>query len=129
MKSIARTFTLSLGLAATAIFLATIAIAVWRSQLREYEPVVCRVAAGILYDAAVVDPGRALTIRSTRRVKELESFSPDLWYVVSHEKLITEFGGGRRPALPFSLPYSGPVGFSVLNTLDQNSTFCLAVIP
>jgi len=129
MKSIARTFALSLGLAATAIFLATIAIAVWRSQLREYEPVVCRVAAGILYDAAVVDPGRALTIRSTRRVKELESFSPDLWYVVSHEKLITEFGGGRRPALPFSLPYSGPVGFSVLNTLDQNSTFCLAVIP
>lgn len=129
MKSIARTFALSLGLAATAIFLATITIAVWQSQLREYEPVVCRVAAGILYDAAVVDPGRALTIRSTRRVKELKSFSPNLWYVVSYEKLITEFGGEHRPALPFSLPYGGPIGFSVLNTLDQNSTFCLAVIP
>jgi signal transduction histidine kinase len=129
MTSIARTFTLSLGLAAMAIFLAMITIAVWQSQLREYEPVVCRVAAGILYDAAVVDPGRALTIRSTRRVKELKSFSPNLWYVVSYEKLITEFGGEHRPALPFSLPYSGPIGFSVLNTLDQNSTFCLAVIP
>ena len=129
MKSIARTFALSLGLAATAIFLAMITIAVWQSQLREYEPVVCRVAAGILYDAAVVDPGHALTIRSTRRVEELKSFSPNLWYVVSYEKLITEFGGEHRPALPFSLPYGGPIGFSVLNTLDQNSTFCLAVIP
>jgi len=128
MKSIARTFALSLGLAATAIFLATITIAVWQSQLREYEPVMCRVAAGILYDAAVVDPGNALTIPPTRRVEELKSYSPNLWYVVSYEKLITEFGGEHRPALPFSLPYSGPIGFSVLNTLDQHSTFCLAVI-
>jgi signal transduction histidine kinase len=128
MKSIARTFTLSLGLAATAIFLATITITVWQSQLREYDPVVCRVAAGILYDAAVVDPGHALSIRSTRHVEELKSFSPNLWYVVSYEKLITEFGSDRRPALPFSLPYGGPIGFSVLNTLDQNATFCLAVI-
>jgi len=128
MKSIARTFALSLGLAATAIFLATITIAVWQSQLREFEPVMCRVAAGILYDAAVVDPGKALTIPPTRRVEELKSYSPNLWYVVSYEKLITEFGGEHRPALPFSLPYSGPIGFSVLNTLDQHSTFCLAVI-
>jgi hypothetical protein len=84
MKSIARTFTLSLGLAATAIFLAMIAIAVWQSQLREYEPVVCRVAAGILYDAAVVDPGHALTIRSTDRIEQLKAFSPNLWYIVSY---------------------------------------------
>jgi len=129
MKSIARTFALSLGLAATLIFVATITAAVWQSQVREYEPVACRVAASILYDAAVVDPGRALAIRSTHRVEELKSNSPNLWYVVSHEKLIAEFGGEHRPALPFSLPYSGPIGFSVLNTLDQNSTFCLAVIP
>jgi signal transduction histidine kinase len=129
MKSIARTFTLSLGLAATIIFLVTIVIAVWQSQLREYEPVVCRVAAGILYDAAVVEPGHALTIRPTHRVEELKSISPNLWYVVSYEKMITEFGAEHRPALPFSLPYGGPTGFSVLNTLDQNSTFCLAVIP
>jgi len=129
MKSIARTFALSLGLAATVIFLATISLAVWQSQARESEPVVCRVAATILYDAAVVDPGRSLTIRSTHRLDELKSNSPNLWYVVSHEKLINEFDRERRPALPFPLPYNGPIGFSVLNTLDQNSTFCLAVIP
>jgi signal transduction histidine kinase len=128
MRSIARTFALSLGLAATAIFVATITVAVWQTQLREYEPIACRVAAGILYDAAVVDPGHRLTIRPTRRVDELKSYSPNLWYVVSHENLITEFGGEHRPALPFSLPYHGPIGFSVLNTLDQNATFCLAVI-
>jgi signal transduction histidine kinase len=129
MKSIARTFALSLGLAATVIFIATISLAIWQSQVRETEPVVCRVAASILYDSAVVDPGRALTIRSTRRVEELKANSPNLWYVVSHDKLINEYERERRPALPFPLPYNGPIGFSVLNTLDQNSTFCLAVIP
>ena len=129
MKSIARTFAISLGLAATLIFVATITAAVWQSQMREYEPVVCRVAASILYDAAVAERGKAPTIRATRRVEELKAYSPNLWYVVSYEKLVTEFGGEHRPALPFSLPYSGPIGFSVLNTLDQNSTFCLAVIP
>jgi signal transduction histidine kinase len=38
------------------------------------------------------------------------------------------FGGERRPALPLPLPYTGPIGRSVLNTLDQKSTFCLAVL-
>jgi signal transduction histidine kinase len=128
MRSIARTFAVSLGFAATAIFIATITISVWQVQLRESEPIACSVAAGILYDAAVVDPGRALTIHSTRRVEELKSNSPNLWYVVSYENLTSEFERERRPALPFSLPYRGPIGFSVLNALDQKSTFCLAVI-
>jgi signal transduction histidine kinase len=128
MKSIARTFAISLGLAATAIFLTMITIVVWQSRLREYEPVRCRVAASILYDAAVVDPGKPLTISPTHRVEELKSFSPDLWYVVSYQKSVAEFAAERRPALPFSIPYSGPIGFSILNTLDQNSTFCLAVV-
>ena len=48
MKSIARTFAISLGLAATLIFVATITAAVWQCQVREYEPVACRVAASIL---------------------------------------------------------------------------------
>jgi signal transduction histidine kinase len=129
MRSIARTFALSLGLATTVIFIATISLAIWQSLLRESEPVVCKVAATILYDAASVDPGRTLMIRSTGRLQELKSNSPNLWYVVSHEKLINEFASQRRPALPFPLPYNGPIGVSVLNTLDQNSTFCLAVIP
>src|SRR5258708_28732432 len=41
---------------------------------------------------------------------------------------MSEFGRERRPALPFSLPYAGPIGSSVLNTLDQKSSFCLAVV-
>ncbi len=61
-------------------------------------------------------------------MEELKANSPNLWYVVSHEKLISEFAPERRPALPFALPYTGPIGFSVLNSLDQNSTFCLAVV-
>jgi signal transduction histidine kinase len=129
MRSIARTFALSLGVAATAIFLAMVPIVVWQTQLREYEPVVCHVAADILYDAAVVDPDHAVIIGPSRRVDELKFNSPNLWYIVSYENLTSEFGRERRPALPFSLPYTGPKGFSVLNTLDQNSSFCLAVIP
>ena len=128
MKSIARTFALSLGLAASVIFLFMVVVIIWQSQAREYEPVACHVAAAILYDSTVVDPGHKLTIRSTGRVDDLKSNSPNLWYVMSYENLIDEFGHERRPALPFSLPYRGPIGFSVLNTLDQKSTFCLAVI-
>jgi signal transduction histidine kinase len=128
MRSIARTFALSLGVVATAIFLFIVGVVIWQSQSRKSEPVLCQVAATILYDAAVVDPGRALSIRSTRRIEELKANSPNLWYVVSHEKLISEFAPERRPALPFTLPYTGPIGFSVLNTLDQKSTFCLAVV-
>lgn len=128
MKSIARTFAISLGLVATTMFLFIVCVVIWQSQSRRSEPVLCQVAATILYNAAVVDPGRALTIRSTRRIEELKANSPNLWYVVSHEKLISEFAPERRPALPFALPYTGPIGFSVLNSLDQNNTFCLAVV-
>jgi signal transduction histidine kinase len=46
---------------------------------------------------------------------------------VSYDNLMSEFGQDRRPALPFSLPYVGPIGLSILNTLDQSS-FCLAVV-
>jgi len=128
MKSIARTFAISLGLVATTMFLFIVGIVIWQSQSRRSEPVLCQVAATILYDAAVVDPGHTLTIRPTRRVEELKANSPNLWYVVSHEKLISEFAPELRPALPFALPYTGPIGLSVLNSLDQSSTFCLAVV-
>jgi signal transduction histidine kinase len=47
---------------------------------------------------------------------------------VSYDNLMSEFGQDRRPALPFSLPYAGPIGLSVLNTLDQESSFCVAVV-
>src|SRR5260370_34549839 len=41
---------------------------------------------------------------------------------------MSEFGQDRRPDLPFSLPYAGPIGSSVLNPLDQKSSFCVAVV-
>ena len=42
---------------------------------------------------------------------------------------MSEYGSQRRPALPFALPYTGPIGVSVLNTPDQKGTFCLVIIP
>jgi signal transduction histidine kinase len=126
MTSITRTLALSLGLTATAIFLVTLGIVIWFDLAREREQTYCQTAAAILNHATVVDPGHGLTIRSIG-LKELRSHSPRLWYVVSYDNLISESGQDHRPALPFSLPYVGPIGLSVLNTLDQNS-FCLAVV-
>jgi len=128
MKSITRTLTLSLSVAAAAIFLVLLSIVMWLDVARERELTFCQAAAAILNRATVVDPSHGLTIRSTDSIGELKSTSQNLWYIVSYDNLIEEFGGERRPALPFSLPYTGPIGFSVLNTLDQKSSFCLAVV-
>ena len=127
MTSITRTLTLSLGLTATAIFLVTVGIVIWFDLAREREQAYCQTAAAILNHATVVDPGHGLIIRSAG-LKELRSHSPNLWYVVSYDDLTNEFGRELRPALPFAFPYAGPIGWSVLNTLDQKSSFCLAVV-
>jgi signal transduction histidine kinase len=127
MRSITRTLALSLGVTATAIFLVTIGIVIWFDLAREREQTYCQTAAAILNHATVVDPGRGLIIRSTG-IEELISHSPSLWYVVSYNNLMSEFGRERRPGLPFSLPYAGPIGVSVLNTLEPKSYFCLAVV-
>jgi signal transduction histidine kinase len=42
--------------------------------------------------------------------------------------LMTELGREHRPPLPFALPYTGPIGLSVLNTADQKNSFCLVVV-
>jgi signal transduction histidine kinase len=127
MTSITRTLALSLGVTATAIFLVMLAIVIWIDLAREPEQTYCQTAAAILNHATAVDPRHGLIIRSTG-VEGLKSHSPNLWYVVSYNNLMSEFGRERRPALPFSLPYAGPIGLSVLNTLDQKSSFCLAVV-
>src|SRR3982074_3658835 len=128
MTSITRTLTLSLAVAAAAILLVLLGIVMWLDVARERELTYCQAAGAILNRATVVDPGHGLTIRSTDSIGELKSTSPNLWYVVSYDGLMTEFGRELRPAPPFSLPYTGPIGFSVLNTLDQKSSFCLAVV-
>ncbi len=128
MTSITRTLTLSLGVAATAIFLVLLSIVIWLEMTRERELTFCQAAAAILDHATVVDTDRGLITRSSEGLEELKSASPDLWYLVSYDNLINEFERELRPALPFPLPYTGPIGFSVLNTLDQKSTFCLAVV-
>jgi signal transduction histidine kinase len=127
MTSITRTLALSLGVTATAIFLVTVGIVIWFDLARERQQTYCQTAAAILNHATVVDPAHGLIIRSTG-IEELRSHSPGLWYVVSYDNLMSEFGRERRPPLPFSFPYAGPIGLSVLNTLDQKSSFCLAVV-
>jgi len=127
MTSITRTLALSLGVTATAIFLVTLGIVIWFDLAREREQTYCQTAAAILNHATVVDPGNGLIIRSLG-LEKLRSHSPRLWYLVSYDNLVSEYGQERRPALPFSLPYAGPIGSSVLNTLDQKGSFCLAVV-
>ncbi|UPK24987.1 sensor histidine kinase [Bradyrhizobium sp. 195] len=126
MKSIARTFALSLGIAATTIFLIMVGIFVWRYPMEEREFRACRVVAAVLDRATLIDR-QNLTVRPTPALEELKADSPNLWYVVSAGDVVSEYGSERRPALPFAFPYRGPVGLSVFSTPDQSSTFCLAV--
>ena len=128
MKSITRRLAISLGLAAAIIYVAVLGVVISLLIAREREQAVCRVAADILDRATVVDKGRVLTVRDTKAVNQLKANSPDLWYVISYETLVNEYGPDRRPPLPFALPYGGPTGFSVLYALDQKSVFCLAVM-
>ncbi|AWM02317.1 sensor histidine kinase [Bradyrhizobium amphicarpaeae] len=127
MTSIARTFAISLGIAATTIFLIMLGLFIWRYPTEEREFRACRVVAAVL-DRATVIEGKNLTVRPTPALDELKADSPNLWYVISAGDLVSEFGSERRPALPFAFPYHGPVGSSVFNTLDQKSTFCLSVV-
>lgn len=115
MTSITRTLTLSLSVAAAAIFLVLLSIVMWLDVARERELTFCQAAAAILNRATVVDPSHGLTIRSTDSIGELKSTSPNLWYVVSYDGLMTEFGRELRPALPFSSVANG-VRRSVVNT-------------
>ena len=118
MTSITRTLALSLGVTATAIFLVTLGIVIWFDLAHDREQKYCQTASGILNRATVVDPDHGLDI-SSKGIEELKSHSPSLWYVVSYDNLMSEFGRERRPALPVSLPYAGQIGLSVLDTLDQ----------
>ena len=127
MTSIARTFAVSLGIVATAIFLILLGIVIWRNYTRARDDASCQAATAILDRATVVN-GRTLTIRSTSALQGLQSSSPKLWYVVSYGDLVEEFGRERRPTLPFAFPYTGPAGFSAFNTPDKSRTFCLAVV-
>ena len=126
MTSIARTFAVSLGIVATAIFLILLGIVVWRYHTHARDGS-CQAAAAIIDRATVVDGG-ALTIRPTSALQELKSDSPKLWYVVSYGDMVEEFGSERRPTLPFAFPYTGPAGFSAFNTLNKSRTFCLSVV-
>lgn len=127
MTSIARTFAISLGIAATTIFLIMVGIIVWRYPIEEREFRSCRVVAAIL-DRATVIEGKNLAVRPTPALEELKADSPNLWYVVSVGDMVSEYGSERRPALPIAFPYHGPIGSSVFNTLDQKGSFCLAVV-
>jgi signal transduction histidine kinase len=128
MTSITRTLTLSFSGAAAAIFLVLLGIVIWLDLMREREHTFCQAAATILNRATIVDPDRGLIVRAAHGLERMKSSSPNLWYLVSYDNLTSEFGRELRPALPFALPYNGPIGFSVLNAQDQKSTFCLAVV-
>jgi signal transduction histidine kinase len=128
MTSITRTLTLSLSVAATAIFVAALAMVVYLDLVRDRAMASCEAVTTILDRATVVDPDRGLSVRSTDDLDELRSGNPNLWYVVSYDGVMIEFGRERRPPLPFSLPYDGPIGRSLVNTLNQKSSFCLNVV-
>src|ERR1700758_4955026 len=76
-------------------FLVTLGIVIWFDQARGAEQTYCQTATAILNRATVVDPGHGLIVRSAG-LEKLRSHSPLLWYVVSYDNLVSEFGQERR---------------------------------
>ncbi|SED33051.1 hypothetical protein [Bradyrhizobium erythrophlei] len=71
MTSIARTLTLSLGMAAAVIFFAALGLVFWLFIAKEPERSACFAAAYVLGRATEVNPGNSLTVRPTARLEEL----------------------------------------------------------
>ena len=129
MWSITTRLAISLSLAAAVIFPSALTTVIWLDLARDSTVGLCEVVTDILDRATVVQPGQSLGIRATRDLKELWASSPGLWYMVAFKGLTAEFGPERRPVLPIALPYSGPFGRSVINTVDQSVPVCLTVLP
>jgi signal transduction histidine kinase len=129
MKSITRTLTISLSGAATLIFLAALSFVIVIDMAFDSSEAPCQAAVAVLSRATFVEDGGGLGMRRTGDLDELKSDSPDLWYVISFDGLMSEYGRDRRPSLPFALPYTGPIGLSLLNASEPKSPFCLDVVP
>ncbi len=129
MTSITKTVTVSLSVAALAIFLAAIVIVVWLDFVGEPNATQCEAAGDIVRRATEIDPVRGLTTRSTDDIDELRAGSPSLWYVISYDRFMVEFAPDQRPQLPFALPYTGPIGRSYVKAADEKNTFCVDVVP
>ncbi len=128
MRSITTRLTVSLVFAAVVIFLTALSIVVWLDKLHDPEMAPCQAATEILTEDLLVASDQRLGIKTTTEVERLQSTSPNLWYLVSFKGTMTEFGRERRPALPFSLPYNGPKGRSLIMAADQSRAFCLDVL-
>jgi signal transduction histidine kinase len=127
MRSITRTLSVSLSLAAVAIFLVALGIVVSLDVAREPTDARCQAAVWILQQATKIGADGSLTVRTTSELEELKSASPELWYAVSSAGHLVEFATESRPALPFGLPYTGPIGRSVVDTIDHKGSVCLNV--
>jgi len=127
MRSITRTLTISLSLAAVAIFLVAMGIVIWLDVAREPTDARCQAAVQILQQATKIGADGSLIVRTTSELEELKSASPSLWYAVSSASHLVEFASERRPALPFGLLYTGPAGRSVVDTIDHKGFVCLDV--
>jgi len=126
MRSITKTLTLSLSLAATVIFLSVLGIVIFLDIVSDSKAG-CQATVAILSRAVAIGADGSLSIHSTEDLQEIQASSPNLWYAISYSGRIAEYERTRRPELPFSIPYAGPTGLSIFSSVDDASAVCIDV--
>jgi signal transduction histidine kinase len=127
MKSITKALALSLGLASVAVFLISVAIVIGLRIFLDPVKESCQPAMDILERATVIDKNQKLHLLSTKDLLYFQSLSQDLWYVVSQNGQIVEYGAKHRPSfLPF---LSTPTETSAAEAESGNQrTLCLKAV-
>jgi signal transduction histidine kinase len=129
MKSITRSLTLALCLAALAVFVVSLAGVIGLEMLIEPTGESCQAAMAVLERAIVVDKSQGLHLRATKDLVNFQSLNRELWYAASQNGQTVEYGRERRPSLPLFSPTLSEMGVADSGSAGQKGILCLKVIP
>ena len=128
MRSITRSLAFSLGLAAVAVFLISIAIVIGFEMLFEPTNQSCLGAMAVLERAIVLDEGQELHLLSTKELVNFQSSNHELWYAVSQGARTVEYGRERRPSFLLFPSTLGETGTADGDSASHKGILCLRAI-
>jgi signal transduction histidine kinase len=129
MKSITRSLALSLGLAASAVFLISIAIVVCLNIFFDSTSESCQAATAVLERAVIFDKSQRLQLLPTTDLVNFQSLNQDLWYVVSQNDQTVEYGREHRPSFLRLSSNASDTGVPPVDLTGKEGIRCLKMIP
>jgi signal transduction histidine kinase len=129
MKSITRSLALSLGLAATVVFLISMAIVVVIDIFFDSTGESCQAAMAVIERATVFDKSQKLHLVPTTDLMNFQSLNPGLWYAVIQNDQIVEYGRERRPSFLSLSSNPSDAGTPPPESAGKKSIRCLKMIP